>query len=52
MKSVGENFPKFKKEAVLANNQFDTITNEDHKKEGKWMYKIPRLLNSHHQIDV
>ncbi|WP_167604877.1 peroxiredoxin [Maribellus sediminis] len=37
MKSVGEKFPKFKKEAVLANNQFDTITNEDHKKEGKWM---------------
>jgi peroxiredoxin (alkyl hydroperoxide reductase subunit C) len=36
MKSVGEKFPKFEKEAVLANNQFDTITSEDHKKEGKW----------------
>jgi len=37
MKSVGEKFPKFKKEAVLANNQFGTITSEDHKKDGKWM---------------
>lgn len=37
MKSVGEKFPKFKKEAVSANNQFETITSEDHKKSGKWM---------------
>jgi peroxiredoxin (alkyl hydroperoxide reductase subunit C) len=36
MKSVGEKFPKFKKQAVLADNQFGTITSEDHKKEGKW----------------
>jgi peroxiredoxin (alkyl hydroperoxide reductase subunit C) len=36
MKSVGDKFPKFKKEAVLADNQFGTITSEDHKKEGKW----------------
>lgn len=37
MKSVGEKFPKFKKEAVLANNQIETITSDDHKKDGKWM---------------
>jgi peroxiredoxin (alkyl hydroperoxide reductase subunit C) len=36
MKSVGEKFPKFKKQAVLADNQFGVITSEDHKKEGKW----------------
>ena len=37
MKSVGEKFPKFEKQAVLADNQFGTVTSEDHKKEGKWM---------------
>ncbi len=37
MKSVGEKFPKFKKEAVMADNQFETVTSEDHKKDGKWM---------------
>jgi lipoyl-dependent peroxiredoxin subunit C len=37
MKSVGDKFPKFNKEAVLPNNQFDTITSDDHKKAGKWM---------------
>jgi peroxiredoxin (alkyl hydroperoxide reductase subunit C) len=37
MKSVGEKFPKFKKNAVLADNQFGIITSEDHKKDGKWM---------------
>ncbi len=36
MKSVGEKFPKFKKQAVLADNQFGTITSDDHKKDGKW----------------
>jgi len=37
MKSVGEKFPKFKKEAVLADNQIGKITSDDHKKDGKWM---------------
>lgn len=37
MKSVGDKFPKFKKNAVLANNSFGEITSEDHKKSGKWM---------------
>ncbi|WP_321370526.1 peroxiredoxin [uncultured Draconibacterium sp.] len=37
MKSVGDKFPKFKKQAVLADNQFGTVTSEDHKKAGKWM---------------
>ena len=36
MKSVGDKFPKFKKEAVLADNQFGTVTSDDHKKAGKW----------------
>jgi len=36
MKSVGDKFPKFKKTAILANNQFGEITSEDHKKDGKW----------------
>jgi peroxiredoxin (alkyl hydroperoxide reductase subunit C) len=37
MKTVGDKFPKFKKPAILANKQFGEVTNEDHKKEGKWM---------------
>jgi peroxiredoxin (alkyl hydroperoxide reductase subunit C) len=37
MKSVGDKFPKFKKNAVLADNTFGEVTSEDHKKEGKWM---------------
>jgi len=37
MRSVGEKFPKFKKEAVLADNQIGKITSDDHKKDGKWM---------------
>lgn len=36
MKSVGDKFPKFKKDAVLADNQFGKISSEDHKKDGKW----------------
>ena len=35
MKSVGDKFPKFKKPAVLADNQFGDITSSDHKKEGR-----------------
>jgi alkyl hydroperoxide reductase subunit AhpC len=37
MKTVGDKFPKFKKPAILANREFGEVTNEDHKKEGKWM---------------
>lgn len=36
MKSVGDKFPKFKKDAVLADNQIGPVSSEDHKKEGKW----------------
>ncbi|MDB4582247.1 peroxiredoxin [Draconibacterium sp.] len=37
MKSVGDKFPKFKKPAILANQEFGEVTSGDHKKEGKWM---------------
>ncbi len=34
MKSVGDKFPKFKKTAILANNEFGEITSKDHKEAG------------------
>jgi peroxiredoxin (alkyl hydroperoxide reductase subunit C) len=37
MLSIGDKFPEFKKDAVLANKEFGEISSEDHKKEGKWM---------------
>lgn len=37
MLTIGNKFPKFKKQAVLANKQFGEISSEDHKKDGKWM---------------
>jgi alkyl hydroperoxide reductase subunit AhpC len=36
MKSVGDKFPKFKKTAILADNQFGEITSKDHQEDGKW----------------
>ena len=36
MKSVGDKFPKFKKTAILADNQFGEITSKDHQEAGKW----------------
>ena len=36
MKSVGDKFPKFKKTAILADNQFGEVTSKDHQEEGKW----------------
>jgi len=36
MKSVGDNFPKFKKKAIMADNQFGEVTSDDHIKAGKW----------------
>ncbi|NQU84271.1 MAG: peroxiredoxin [Mariniphaga sp.] len=37
MLTIGDKFPKFCKSAVLPNKEFGDITNNDHKKEGKWM---------------
>ena len=37
MKSVGEKFPKFKKQALLANKEIGEVTSSDHKEAGKWM---------------
>ena len=37
MLTVGDKFPEFEKQAVLANKEFGQINSEDHKKEGKWM---------------
>ena len=37
---VGETFPEFEKSATVSiekGKEFETITNEDHKKDGKWM---------------
>ena len=36
MKSVGDKFPKFKKTAILADNQFGEVTSKDHQADGKW----------------
>jgi len=37
MLTVGDKFPKFKKDAILADKQFGEVNAEDHKKAGKWM---------------
>jgi peroxiredoxin (alkyl hydroperoxide reductase subunit C) len=37
MLTVGDKFPKFKKDAILADKQFGEVTSDDHKKAGKWM---------------
>ncbi len=37
MLTVGDKFPEFNKQAVLASKEFGEINSEDHKKEGKWM---------------
>jgi len=37
MLTVGDKFPKFKKDAILADKQFGQVNSEDHKKAGKWM---------------
>ncbi len=37
MLTVGDKFPEFKKQAVLANKEFSEISSEEYKKEGKWM---------------
>ena len=37
MKSVGDKFPKFTKQAILGNKEFGEVTSHDHKNAGKWM---------------
>lgn len=37
MLTIGDKFPEFKKDAVLANKEFGIVTSEEHKKDGKWM---------------
>ncbi len=37
MLTIGDRFPEFRKLSVLANKEFDEISSEDHKKEGKWL---------------
>jgi peroxiredoxin (alkyl hydroperoxide reductase subunit C) len=37
MLTVGDKFPEFKKQAVLANKEFGEVSSEEHKSEGKWM---------------
>ena len=37
MLTVGDKFPDFEKQAVLANKEFGEVNSEDYKKEGKWM---------------
>lgn len=40
MKGIGEKFPEFSKTACVSiekGNEFDTVTSEEHKKEGQWM---------------
>jgi len=37
MKSVGDKFPKFTKNAILADQSFGEISSKDHKEAGKWM---------------
>ena len=37
MLTVGDKFPKFRKQAVLANKEFSEISSDEYKKEGKWV---------------
>ena len=37
MLTVGDKFPEFKKQAVLANKEFGEVSSEEYKNEGKWM---------------
>lgn len=37
MKSVGDKFPKFKKNSILADKSIGEIKSSDHKEAGKWM---------------
>lgn len=37
MLTVGDKFPEFKKQAVLANKELGEVSSEEYKKESKWM---------------
>jgi len=37
MLTVGDKFPEFRKQAVLANKEFSEISSDEYKKEGKWV---------------
>ena len=37
MLTVGDKFPEFRKQAVLANKEFSEISSDEYKNEGKWM---------------